>query len=232
MLMDNNKSQIDFATVLAAAVHDMKNSLCLMMQSIENLSQSMPETDHKTQQQLADIHYESNRLNTGLVQLLSMFRSELDALPVNIDEFFLDDLLDELVASNRHYAQQKGIKMEIAVDHDLSWYLDFDLVYMLLNDVLVNAMRYGKSAIKITASSTSEGLHIVVEDDGPGYPESMLDAQDIHMQDVQIREGRTGLGLFFARLIAGTHTSGNQRGSIVLSNGGLLGGSVFQLNLP
>ncbi|WP_026374766.1 sensor histidine kinase [Aestuariibacter salexigens] len=230
--MADNKPQIDFATVLAAAVHDMKNSLCLMMQSIENLSDNLPHGDNNVQRRLADVHYESSRLNTGLVQLLSLFRSELDALPVNIDECFLDDLMDELVASNHRYAQQKDIEIDVNVEPDLCWYLDFDLVYMLLNDVLINAMRYGKSAIRLSASSCSDGLHITIEDDGPGYPEGMLEAQDIHMQDVQIRQGRTGLGLFFARLIANTHSRNGIRGKIELSNGGSLGGSVFKLNLP
>ena len=60
----------------------------------------------------------------------------------------------------------------------------------------------------------------------------MLEATTINIQDFDISQGRTGLGLFFARLIAEAHVQGNRKGSISLSNGGALGGSVFTLKLP
>ena len=52
------------------------------------------------------------------------------------------------------------------------------------------------------------------------------------MQHYNIEKGRTGLGLFFARLIANAHTKHNVTGKISLENGGKLGGSVFTLILP
>jgi hypothetical protein len=52
------------------------------------------------------------------------------------------------------------------------------------------------------------------------------------MQEYDARNGRTGLGLFFANIIARAHRSGNKQGSINLSNGSALGGSIFTLKLP
>ena len=78
----------------------------------------------------------------------------------------------------------------------------------------------------------AQQLVFKVEDDGPGYPQSMLQANTINMQDCDIGKGRTGLGLFFARLIAQAHSKGETKGSISLENGGSLGGSVFCLTLP
>jgi len=40
------------------------------------------------------------------------------------------------------------------------------------------------------------------------------------------------LGLFFAKLIANAHSQGDKVGSIALSNGGSLGGSVFEVKIP
>ena len=40
--MTEKRHLIDFSTVLAAAVHDMKNSLCLLRQTIEDLTKAMP----------------------------------------------------------------------------------------------------------------------------------------------------------------------------------------------
>jgi K+-sensing histidine kinase KdpD len=230
--MPREDELIDFSTVLGSAVHDMKNSLCLLMQSIENLGQSLVETSPKSREHLASAHYEAARLNTGLVQLLSLYRAGLDNLPLNIDEYDIEDVIEDLLATNESYLNHKNMILEVKQSADLVWYLDSDLIAILLNDVLINAMRYSQKKIRLSVYTKDKQLVFKVEDDGPGYPQSMLDAHNINMQQCDIGQGRTGLGLFFARLIAQAHTKGETKGTISLKNGGSLGGSVFILTLP
>jgi len=230
--MSEKDQAIDFSTVLGSAVHDMKNSLCLLMQSIENLGQSLVETDPLSREHLASAHYEAARLNTGLVQLLSLYRAGLDNLPLNIDEHYMEDVIDDLLATNQSYLNHKNMILEVSQSADLVWYLDADLIGILLNDVVINAMRYSQNKILLSVYTQNKQLVFKVEDDGPGYPQSMLDANNINMQDYNIGQGRTGLGLFFARLIAQAHTKGETKGTISLENGGSLGGSIFILTLP
>jgi K+-sensing histidine kinase KdpD len=223
---------IDFSTVLASAVHDMKNSLCLLQQSIENLGSSIAPENEEAAEQLASVHYEASRLNTGLVQLLSLYRAEMGSLPLNIDEHYVEDVVDDLVATNESYMNHKKITLEVFQPREMFWYLDADLINLLLNDMLINAMRYCRKKIILKVYQENEYLCFEVSDDGSGYPESMLQANTTRMQDFDISQGRTGLGLFFARLIAEAHSSGKNKGSIELANGGTLGGSVFTLKLP
>lgn len=233
--MTDNKqlsSPIDFSSVLAAAVHDMKNSLFLLIQSIENLAGELPSDNVEAREQVANVHYEASRLNTNLVQILSLYRSELESLPITVDECFIADLIDDVVGSNRLYVEQKKIGITIQVDSELSWYLDSELIYLLINDVLVNALRYWTSKIIISASVQNAHLNIKVEDDGAGYPPSMLEKSHESLSEFQLSQGRTGLGLFFARLIAAAHSQGENSGEISLSNGGDLGGSVFEVKIP
>ncbi|PKG99153.1 sensor histidine kinase KdpD [Paraglaciecola sp. MB-3u-78] len=230
--MSREEKSIDFSTVLGSAVHDMKNSLCLLMQSIESLGQSLIETDPVSRGHLASAHYEAARLNTGLVQLLSLYRAGSDNLPLNIDEYHIEDVVEDLLATNESYLNHKNMILEVTQSADLVWYLDADLIGVLLNDVLVNAMRYSQKKIHLSVYTEHEKLVFKVEDDGLGYPQNMLDAHNITMQNCDIGEGRTGLGLFFARLIAQAHTKGKAKGNISLENGGSLGGSVFILTLP
>ncbi|MGJ8681162.1 sensor histidine kinase [Paraglaciecola sp.] len=230
--MKPSNHSIDFATVLGSAVHDMKNSLCLLIQSIENLGQSMSETDPTTNEHFASAHYEAARLNTGLVQLLSLYRAGLENMPLNIDEHYIEEVVDELKASNESYLNHKNMILEVEQSADLVWYLDADLIGILINDVLINAMRYSKSHIKLSVYTEDDFLVFRIEDDGPGYPQRMLDANEITMQNYDISQGRTGLGLFFARLIAQAHTNKELHGQIKLENGGALGGSIFELKLP
>lgn len=230
--MKNNDNNIDFATVLGSAVHDMKNSLCLLMQSIENLNLSLQTANQATKEQLASAHYEASRLNTGLVQLLSLYRAGLNNLPLNIDQYYIEDVVDEIVATNQNYLSHKNMNFEVKQAPDLVWYLDSDLVCILLNDMVINAMRYSQKNIVLSVYTEDGYLVFQLEDDGPGYPSYMLEAIDTSMQHYDISQGRTGLGLFFARLIAQAHTSGEKQGSISLQNGGTLGGSIFKLKLP
>ena len=222
--MDKANNGIDFSTVLGSAVHDMKNSLCLLIQSIENLGGSIAHPNSATCEHLASAHYEATRLNTGL--------AGLDKLPVNIDEYYIDEVVEELQAANDDYINHKNMILEVEQAADLVWYMDADLVGILLNDVLINAMRYSNKHIRLSVFVEDNYLVFKVEDDGTGYPQSMLDANSACMQNFDISQGRTGLGLFFARLIANAHTNNGLSGQIHLSNGGKFGGSVFELKLP
>lgn len=223
---------IDFSSVLAAAVHDMKNSLCLLIQSIEQLSDAIPEQATESREQVANVHYEASRLNTNLVQILSLYRSQLESLPITVDECFIGDLFSDVVASNRVYIEQKAIALNIQCQDELSWYLDADLIYLLVNDAVVNALRYGKQNISIEAFEDQDSLVIRVSDDGEGYPDRMLSQSHTELSEFNVSQGRTGLGLFFARLIAAAHTRDAECGEISLTNGGSLGGSVFEVKIP
>ena len=164
-------STIDFSSVLAAAVHDMKNSLFLLIQSIETLSDALSPHDTKAREQVASVHYEASRLNTNLVQILSLYRAELESLPITVDESFIKDLVEDVVGSNALYVSQKNIDISIDIEEDLSWYLDSELIYLLLNDVIINAMRYGTSKILVSAHvDDNDFVTLRIEDDGSGYP--------------------------------------------------------------
>ncbi|MBW8192421.1 HAMP domain-containing histidine kinase [Neiella marina] len=225
--------QLDFSTVLAACVHDMKNSLFMLLQSIEQLADNN-DLPADQQQELAKLHYEAYRVNTNLMQLLGLYRMERDRLPLTIEEYFVSDLVEELIVKNSLYLESKGIEIETDVDPDLVWYLDGDLINNLLTDVVNNALRYCDKRLMIRAQVCQQGLlNITLEDDGPGYPENMLQFRvDRETQSFDVKSGRTGLGLYFAGLIASSHKNKSVHGDIKLANGGQYGGSVFTLTLP
>lgn len=224
--------EIDFATVLASAVHDMKNSLCMLIQSMESLQQDLAPHSISASQELARIHYEATRLNTNLLQLLSLYRIEKDQLPLHLDEYPIDDILDEILVKNQLYSEQKAIAIQVECDRNLCWFLDNDLVSNLLNDIFVNALRYSKSKLLLKAAVHAEQICFEIHDDGDGYPEFMLENAIEQMNNLNLAAGRTGLGLFFAHLIAIAHQNKGKTGRIELCNGGAFGGGVFRLWLP
>ncbi|WAJ69075.1 sensor histidine kinase [Catenovulum adriaticum] len=210
----------------------MKNSLCLLLQSIDELSDKAKKNNDSSTHELAKLHYEASRLNSNLLQMLSLYRAEKQQLPVNIDEYYIIDILDEIITKNQIYLDNKRISVKLDVADELYWYLDIDLISNLLNDVFINAMRYTKDQICIQAEIQNSRLVLCINDNGDGYCESMLQQNDLSMQALNLSAGHTGLGLFFAKIIADAHQTDGKSGDISLQNGGLLGGSLFKLTLP
>ena len=229
-----SKDTVDYALILTSAVHDMKNSLCLLLQSIESMSADInpSQDDRKHGAKLADLHYEVLRLNSGLIQVLSLYRNEKDQLPLNIAECFIADYFTEFCIKNQLYSDSNNIDININIDTDLAWYCDHNLISYLLSDVFINALRYSKGKILVSANLVNKQLVIEIADNGDGYPDSMLQAQHDSMAELSSKQGRTGLGLYFARLIANAHIIKGKTGHISLSNGGKLGGGIFTLILP
>lgn len=225
------RSTFDFSTVLASSVHDMKNSLCLLIQMIEEVSEQV--TDSSATEKMAKVHYEAQRINSSLMQMLTLYRENNDALPLNIDQHHLDELIEELLLNNELYLEQRGITINTDIDETATGWFDRDLVFHLLNDIIINAMRYtaDKLFIKVEVSEDDE-CHITVHDNGDGFPASMLESAVMPMQQLNVQQARTGLGLYFAQLIAGAHERNNKKGFIELKNNGHLGGGVFSLTLP
>lgn len=227
-----SQPNIEFSTVLAACVHDMKNSLFLLLQSIEQLAENSDFPDAQ-KSELAKLHYEAYRVNTNLMQLLGLYRMEKKKLPLQIEEHFIADILNELLAQNSLYLENQHIEISCNADPDLLWYVDSDLIGNLLNDILNNSLRYCNQKIALSVNITEHNeLRILLEDDGPGYPDAMLNFTMDSMSEYATQHGRTGLGLYFAASIASSHQNRGQSGHIQLSNGGQYGGSVFTLTLP
>lgn len=223
---------IDFATVLASTVHDMKNSLCMLIQSAELIQRESEFLSEHAREELARLNYEANRLNSNLLQLLTLYRLGKNQLPVQTDQHYLADITEEILLKNQYFSHHQNIEVTVKVADDLAWFFDRDLISNLLNDIFANALRYSRKKIQLTTTIADEQLVIEIHDDGPGFPDFMLHNSGSLMNMPDLGKSHTGLGLFFAHLIAQAHKHREKTGTIELFNGGKLGGGVFRLCLP
>lgn len=232
-MTDNNQSGADFSLILASSVHDMKNSLGMLLNSLEDIIRDTPPQNEKQAQQFGVLQYESARINTELIQLLSIYRMQHNRMPVQVDEHYPIEILEEQIARNHMLFEMNGLNVEVDCDEDLFWYYDAELVGGVVHNILVNGARYSKETMKLSAVVEDDMLVISVEDDGAGYPQFMLGALDQSFkQSVSFNEGSTHLGLYFAQQTAEMHKRGEIQGKIELTNGGSLGGGVFKIYLP
>ncbi|TNC82926.1 MAG: sensor histidine kinase [Oleiphilus sp.] len=230
--MKTEDEQPDFSLIIASAVHDMKNSLGMLLHSVDNLCEELPE-ETRAQLNTSTILYEAERVNSFLVQLLGLYRLQNHKLTLSIDEHFLSDLLDEHKAQYQEVFDHRNITLEIDTDPSLAWYFDRELILGVVNNALNNASRYTREKIILSAYEAEGELVIEVHDDGEGYPDAMLEADpgDIK-KNINFKTGSTSLGLYFASKVAGLHKESQRSGRIAIANGGKLGGGVFSVYLP
>lgn len=221
----------DFSMVIANAVHDMKNSLGMLLSTLDDLRQAqeaLPADNPK----LNTLQYEAERVHSDLVQLLGIYRLGEHTLSAHSDEHYVADFLNEQLSRHQPLLEGYGIRYEVVADDSATGFFDEELIAGVITSSLNNAIRYTRSRLRLCAAERDGWLVISIEDDGNGYPESMREAGDALLRAPDFSTGSTSLGLYFASAIAHLHRNNGKRGRIELHNGGELGGGVFEIWLP
>jgi K+-sensing histidine kinase KdpD len=222
----------DFSLVLASSVHDMKNSLGMLLSSLDEVTLKVAEKIPECAKEFSVLQYEAARINTELVKLLSVYRMQLERMPVNIDEYFVIDLIEDQIVKNEALLESKNISINMECDESLKAFFDFELLSSVINDALVNGSRYSENKILIHAESCGDCIELSIHDDGKGYPDEMLGVVNNQLGvDAEYSE-RTHLGLYFSMKIAQLHQSNGNIGEVVLSNESVFSGGCFTIKIP
>lgn len=229
---ETKPEKIEFATILASTVHDMKNSLGLLLNTLDEvIGQCAPE-QCPSYNQFSKLHYEAKRVSNDLIQLLTLYKIGNAQYTPNIAHHSLAEFLEETVLQNKPLFDFNGIEIEVDCPDDLYGFFDRELVAGVINNVMNNAFRYTSHRLKISAREHEGYLELSVADDGRGYPDAMLQGYGQPREEISFVTGSTGLGLYFAATVAHLHTNESRRGSIQIQNGGPLGGGMFTVRLP
>lgn len=224
---------IDFSTLMASSVHDLKNIIAAINQAHESLLAQLPEP----LQQSSEAHLikrESLRLNALLIQLLSMYKLEYGQLRVQGEYHRIDDLFEDLLNRHSDMIGFLNIRLQIDLeDPDLEGFFDLNLIATILDNALGNALRHCGSTIRLHGKFHDEGIVLEVSDDGPGYPAGMSGLiRDHKASGIDRETGSTGLGLYFAANILALHDQPERPARLQLSNGQGLPGACLHLWIP
>ena len=124
------------------------------------------------------------------------------------DEFFskttIEDLLNEIIES---FEETSSKKLILNLDEDKKKF-DFqrspELIYGLRN-FIGNAVKFAKSTVEIKIKSNSKNLEVLINDDGPGFPEDIKEILGepyikSKSRDINVNAG-TGLGTFIGKTL-------------------------------
>jgi K+-sensing histidine kinase KdpD len=233
--MDDSDT-LDFSDILASTMHDTKNSLGMLYNTLDELISRCQGKGCPVQKDHFLLQYELRRLNHNFIRMLSLYKAKKTDFPISLDYHSVSDCLDEAIVVNEPLLTSKGIDIELQCPADLFWSFDKELIMGILDSMLNNEYLYTKDKLMVSARREEGYLVIQLEDNGPGYPDCFL--IDSHQKSgpvgsrVSFLTGSTGLGLYFSALVAKSHTREGRIGFIRTLNGGAYNGSLFSIHLP
>jgi heavy metal sensor kinase len=160
------------------------------------------------------IDEQSRRLQRIVEDMFMLARVDHGAAPVAMREFYVDELLAEIVRAANTIGSRRQVTVELEADAEAPLVGDEELVRRMVTNLVDNALRHSPpgAAVKVTLSRDTTAYSIRVVDSGPGIPAAAqprifdrfftTDAARSHGD-----EGRrgAGLGLAIARWIAEAH---------------------------
>jgi len=228
--MTTEKNTQLFSSVLALTIHDIKNSLALLLDKVEEMQNECDMAAGKATQS----KYEVRRINHNLVRLLGLYKIGASQYAPAFDFHDVSDLLDEVASDYREMLTGRKINIDVECNAELQGRFDKQLMFSILENALNNASRYAKTRIRVSAQQEDDWVNIRVEDDGGGFPPHLLELNNDDSGETPFNaiSGNTGLGFYFASVAADLHQAQGNVGYFELVNGGLFGGGQFVIHLP
>ncbi|MBK1734528.1 hypothetical protein CKO15_04350 [Halorhodospira abdelmalekii] len=240
----SGSQQIDFSVLLASSIHDIKNALGYILNTLDFALQSETGELVCPSEQVVELNQEAKKANKVLVQLLTLYRMDRDQYSLNTAPVEVRDFLEDCFLCHEPLLRRKGLEMEIEADPQLVADFDRFLLEGAMENLIINASRFARTRLRLAAAVHEEMLELHVQDDGPGFPPEVValgrgDAAPVPGESPSERRrpgrfvgGETKLGLYFCDVVASAHCRHGRRGDLQVASGGLLGGGDVRIRLP
>jgi two-component system phosphate regulon sensor histidine kinase PhoR len=224
------KIQSDF---LADISHEIKTPIAAIIGASEILNQRERKLSFKQRQEFQGmIASESARLQRLIDELTDLSRIGTHGFQTLIkSKFLLLTLIDEVLKLFQIEQKKKGVKIVIEVPSNLEIFADRDKFFLILANLLSNAIRYtDQGLITISSKIHDQSLIIQVKDTGQGIePNNLERIFDRFYRTDMARSriaGGTGLGLAITRAIIQAHQG------TIHAQSELEKGTTFTITLP
>lgn len=216
---------------LASTIHEAKNYLGHLSETIEQLISATKDTAPSSYGQLASAQI--SNLNHLLTQVLIHYRGIHGNYQLHTVEVDLDDYFEQISDRLQPILEAKKATLEINIETDELAFFDEQLINNVLDTLIANALSAGALHLKLSAKTDDCGLLLLaLEDDGPGLPEKLIGQPINTFGAEQAKENKTGMGLYLASQILAAHEHQGRKGSLQLANRANRKGACITLMLP
>ncbi len=202
----------------AAFSHDLRNPVTVLKGSAKILKKGLANgtlPSHSVLDSVSLIEEYTGRIETYIDAMSSVQR--LEELKCSPQGLCLETLAKELSDCIHLLTVNSCLKISEQLDNrrEVIW-LDKAMVFNVAENLIVNAMRFAKTEIQLSLTLDSETLVLSVQDDGPGFPQTILQRGAEPFLRGDEGDGQSahfGMGLYVCRLLCEKH-----KGSLKLQN--------------
>lgn len=198
--------------LIAWTSHDLRTPLTSIRVRTEALADGLVADPAERQRYYQAIRADVMALNTLIDDLFELAQLDAGGLQFDMQPHALSDLISDLLESFRAVAEQRGVKLtgQVAAGVDPAT-LNGGKISRVLGNLFGNAIRHTPpgGVVQVHAKRTPEGVVVVVEDEGPGFPAADLPHVFEQFYRGELARSRAtggaGLGLAIARGIIEAH---------------------------
>jgi signal transduction histidine kinase len=205
LLDENDRLLAQIRAVTDDIAHDLRTPLARMRTRIESALAAC--RDPAAGDALHALFAETSAILDTFNALLRISQVESGALRDGMAEVSFDEIVRGAADLYAPVAEEAGLGFEVDVADGLRVRGDRHLLAQAVANLLDNAVKYGRGRVRVAASARDGGAELLVEDAGPGIPES--DRARVLERFVRLEPSRgapgTGLGLAFVAAVARLH---------------------------
>ena len=146
-LEDNKKRELkyqkDKKTLILSLSHDIKTPLSAIKLYSKALKDNLYDTEEKRQEVIDGILKNTTEIEHYVSEIVKNSRDDFIDLPVNVQDFYLNDVMEQIEKYYTDKLETIHIKFEIGKYNDCILKGDKDRVVEVLQNVIENAIKYG-----------------------------------------------------------------------------------------
>jgi len=205
-----NTSYLDLIGFVSHELKGILSSVILNSYNIYNkLLGPVNEAQEKTlKSMLKNLDY----LGATVKNFLNLSRIEKAELVINKSEiFFYESVLDICIESFAQLAKEKNMAIICQINDKLKVFADVNLLQIVVNNLLGNAIKYGKENGQIIISSEKKGDLVTISVYNDGRPIAKIDVDKLFKKFSRLKYAGmekikgTGVGLFITKEIVEKH---------------------------
>jgi two-component system OmpR family sensor kinase len=215
----------DVKLLSTAVSHDLRTPLARIRVGIDTLQEVKDENlRQELEEQLGD---DVDEMTSLVETLLNYARLDQNMVVINQEAVNLAELIQSVI--ERKKSNHVNISF-INTSSNKPVLADNKYIMMVLNNLLQNAINYGRGQILVELSHQSHNIMISISDDGNGVPveqrENIIKPFFRAKNSLNQVKGH-GIGLAIVKRILDWHN-----GTLIISNATALSGSKFTITLP
>lgn len=157
----------------ADASHEIRTPLTAIRGTLEVLIRKQ-RSPLQYEEKIQRVILEVDRLYAMLEQLLQLARLEAGQIRINHQPLVLDAYVKGVTEKWQPVLQEKNINLSRNIPASASLNTDVALLTIMLDNLIGNAIKYGREGGHISCSWEASRHTLVIQDDGPGIPAQQL----------------------------------------------------------